>query len=71
MDRLRWTGDPVTQADVEVQIRAHAQALPARLDGERIDLLEQLSGVAAGQIAVFYSGTRVLGCGRIRATWSD
>ena len=71
VDRLRWTGDPVTQADVEVQIRAHAQALPARLDGERIDLVEQMSGVAAGQIAVFYSGARVLGCGRIRATWSD
>jgi tRNA-uridine 2-sulfurtransferase len=51
--------------DVEVQIRAHADPVPARarmVGGELvIDAVEPLSGVATGQSAVLYLGTRVLG----------
>lgn len=69
VDRLRWTQAPVLAGDVHVQIRAHGQAVAAHLCGDRVDLGEQLSGVATGQIAVFYDGTRVLGSGRIVRTY--
>ncbi|MCR8670910.1 tRNA 2-thiouridine(34) synthase MnmA [Agrococcus sp. HG114] len=51
--------------DVEVQIRAHADPVPARaqLEGDElvIDPVAPLTGVATGQSAVLYLGTRVLG----------
>jgi tRNA-specific 2-thiouridylase len=86
--RFSWAGEPgfeVSEAfDCEVQIRAHADPVPARarlepiLETERteqhregathevvvdIDLerAEPLLGVAPGQTAVVYIGTRVLG----------
>ena len=86
--RFSWTGEPgfdlAEPFDCDVQIRAHADPVPARarlapiLDAERteqhraeathevrvdIDLerAEPLSGVAPGQTAVLYVGTRVLG----------
>jgi hypothetical protein len=72
VDRLRWTAAAVTSADVLVQIRAHAQPVPARLEADEVLLADEMTGVAAGQIAVFYQGTRVLGSGRIVDTtpWS-
>jgi tRNA-specific 2-thiouridylase len=70
LDRRRWTAEPVTRGDVQVQIRAHGEAVPALLDEDRVLLAEQLSGVAAGQVAVLYDGNRVLGSGRITGTWS-
>jgi tRNA-specific 2-thiouridylase len=73
VDRLRWTAAAVTSADVLVQIRAHAQPVPARLEADEVLLADEMTGVAAGQIAVFYQGTRVLGSGRIVDTtpWSE
>ncbi|QZY52431.1 tRNA 2-thiouridine(34) synthase MnmA [Leucobacter tenebrionis] len=86
--RFSWAGDPgfdVSDSfDCEVQIRAHADPVPARarlepiVEAERteqhradathelvvdIDLerAEPLLGVAPGQTAVIYVGTRVLG----------
>jgi tRNA-specific 2-thiouridylase len=53
---------------VEVQIRAHGQPVAAVLDEAVVRLREPLSGVATGQIAVFYDGDRVLGSGRIVRT---
>ncbi|KAA6433098.1 tRNA 2-thiouridine(34) synthase MnmA [Agrococcus sediminis] len=51
--------------DVEVQIRAHADPVPARArmvgDELVIDPAAPLRGVATGQSAVLYLGTRVLG----------
>ncbi|WP_306231202.1 tRNA 2-thiouridine(34) synthase MnmA [Agrococcus beijingensis] len=51
--------------EVEVQIRAHADPVPARarMQGDElvIDADEPLTGVATGQSAVLYLGTRVLG----------
>lgn len=69
VDRVRWTQDPLDEVDIDVQIRAHGQPVPARLEGTRVNLTGQLSGVAPGQIAAFYSGTRVLGSGRIVRTF--
>jgi tRNA-specific 2-thiouridylase len=76
--RFSWAGnDPVisgisettdggfTSFDCEVQIRAHADPVPAvaeNIDGEIIVRPNvPLSGVATGQTAVLYFGTRVLG----------
>jgi tRNA-uridine 2-sulfurtransferase len=68
VDRQRWTSSPVVKAQVEVQIRAHGNPVPAVLDADVVRLLEPLSGVATGQIAVFFDGDRVLGSGRIVRT---
>ncbi|MDO5493670.1 MAG: tRNA 2-thiouridine(34) synthase MnmA [Nesterenkonia sp.] len=82
--RLSWAGAPVAEADsggtfdIELQIRAHADPVPARArvpqegtaepEGSEdrraelvVELLEPLRGVAPGQTAVMYQGTRVLG----------
>jgi len=68
VDRLRWTGEAIERAEVDVQIRAHALPVPASLVGRRVELRQEMSGVATGQIAAFYEGTRVLGSGRITST---
>ncbi|MEO0049386.1 MAG: hypothetical protein RL556_718 [Actinomycetota bacterium] len=71
--RFTWCGREVENAnewfEVLVQVRAHGEALPARAriqagpDGQElcVQLHEPLLGVAPGQTAVIYAGTRVLG----------
>ncbi len=67
--RMSWCGSaPKNQSvwfDAEVQVRAHADPVPcsaAVIDGELVmKLNEPLMGVAPGQTAVLYVGTRVLG----------
>ena len=67
-DRHSWTGSPPSPGEWEcdVQIRAHADPVPAsaRLgdSGELVVTPDSpLDGVAPGQTAVLYIGTRVLG----------
>jgi tRNA-specific 2-thiouridylase len=74
---LRWCG-PAPQLPVGclVQVRAHGEAVPCVLDLDRtltqpqvaVELGVPLRGVAPGQAAVFYAGTRVLGSATIVAT---
>jgi tRNA-specific 2-thiouridylase len=67
--RLSWCGSaPRNQSDwfaAEVQVRAHADPVACQaavIDGELVMRLnEPLMGVAPGQTAVLYVGTRVLG----------
>jgi tRNA-specific 2-thiouridylase len=76
--RFSWAGlDPVASGitaetadgfdafECEVQIRAHADPVPARAHLENGELvvrpIDPLNGVATGQTAVLYVGTRVLG----------
>lgn len=67
--RYTWAGlapaDPATPFACDVQIRAHADPVPAVAvvrDGELVVTPEvPLDGVAPGQTAVVYVGTRVLG----------
>jgi tRNA-specific 2-thiouridylase len=67
--RFTWAGvaprDPATPFDCEVQIRAHADPVPAVAvvrEGELVVTPDRpLNGVAPGQTAVVYVGTRVLG----------
>jgi tRNA-specific 2-thiouridylase len=67
--RVSWAGlppaDPGLAFECEVQIRAHADPVPATAvvaGGElRITPHTPIGGVAPGQTAVVYVGTRVLG----------
>ena len=67
--RFTWCGkapeNPAEPFDCQVQVRAHGDTVPATasvVDGEIvIELQEPFYGVAAGQTAVLYVGTRVLG----------
>ncbi len=77
VDRLRWTGSPDSLAARvrQVQIRAHGAPVEARFEASGtpeeqglVSLETELSGVATGQIAVFYADTQVLGSGRIIQT---
>ncbi|MBU6348038.1 MAG: tRNA 2-thiouridine(34) synthase MnmA [Actinomycetales bacterium] len=66
----RWAGPlPENNQRVFVQVRAHGDALPAKVeltdDGFRVILDDYLRGVAAGQSAVIYEGTRVIGSATI------
>ncbi|NYF17137.1 tRNA-specific 2-thiouridylase [Microbacterium sp. AK009] len=66
-DRFSWTTEPpaVGSFSCDVQIRAHADPVPARgrFDGSEIEITpnEPFDGVAPGQTAVLYEGTRVVG----------
>ena len=66
-ERVSWAGRVPADGDFDcaVQIRAHADPVPAfaRMVGHElvIDPAEPLSGVATGQSAVLYDGTRVIG----------
>jgi tRNA-specific 2-thiouridylase len=72
-ERPRWCGPaPVTEFTAAVQIRAHGEAVPALVDAPGADVTvrfaEPIRGVATGQAAVFYVGTRVVGSATITAT---
>jgi tRNA-specific 2-thiouridylase len=68
-ERYSWAGmppaDPGTPFACEVQVRAHGDPVPARCwvdgDGLVVEPVTPLDGVAPGQSAVVYVGTRVLG----------
>jgi len=68
-ERFTWCGRPQENPeewfDCLVQVRAHGEALPAkaRLNNQELQVIleEPLMGVAPGQTAVIYDGTRVVG----------
>ncbi|MCB8956358.1 MAG: tRNA 2-thiouridine(34) synthase MnmA [Nocardioides sp.] len=72
--RPRWCGAAPSELTGTVQLRAHGAELPARArvdepgDTVEIELLEPAYGVAPGQAAVLYDGTRVVGSATIAAT---
>ena len=61
-----WIGE--AQRDVSAKVRSLAPAVPAVRDGEWIRFLKAEYGVAPGQAAVLYDGTRLLGGGWIAKT---
>ncbi len=68
--RPRWCGPPLDgPARLGVQVRAHGEEVPADVlpaaDGFVADLETPLRGLAPGQAAVLYDGTRVVGSGTI------
>ncbi len=71
--RPRWCGSvPVRDLHGTVQLRAHGAehraVVRVRSDGVEVDLLDPAHGVAPGQSAVFYHGSRVVGSATIAAT---
>ena len=68
--RPRWCGTvPDRPLHGSVQLRAHGEEHPAVVtvtgDGVDIELLEPAQGIAPGQAAVFYDGSRVVGSATI------
>jgi len=61
-----WLGEG--QRDVAVKVRSLAPPIPAILDGDWIRFRQAEYGVAPGQAAVAYDGTRLLGGGWIAET---
>jgi tRNA-specific 2-thiouridylase len=61
-----WLGED--QQEVSVKVRSLAAAVPGRRDGERVHFRQPEYGVAPGQAAVLYEGTRLLGGGSIAET---
>ncbi|HEX6073129.1 MAG TPA: tRNA 2-thiouridine(34) synthase MnmA [Sphingomicrobium sp.] len=63
-----WIGEE--QSEVGVKVRSLAPAVPAFIDGEWVRFAKPEYGVAPGQAAVAYDGTRLLGGGWIAETAS-
>jgi tRNA-specific 2-thiouridylase len=61
-----WIGEE--QHEVSVKVRSLAPAVPAVRDGEWIRFRQPEYGVAPGQAAVLYDGSRLLGGGSIAGT---
>ncbi|WP_205304995.1 tRNA 2-thiouridine(34) synthase MnmA [Nocardioides sp. 616] len=70
--RARWCGTVPSRLEGTVQLRAHGAEHRAvvETDGETvsIELVDPAEGIAPGQAAVIYSGTRVVGSATISAT---
>lgn len=70
--RPRWCGAAPTSLTGTVQLRAHGaeHRCTVTVDGDSvvITLLDPASGIAPGQAAVLYDGTRVVGSATISAT---
>ncbi|HET7069088.1 MAG TPA: tRNA 2-thiouridine(34) synthase MnmA [Nocardioides sp.] len=76
-DRPRWCGRaPAGPLDATVQLRAHGAEHRARVgvvpgstgDRVEIELVDAAQGIAPGQAAVIYDGTRVVGSATIVST---
>jgi tRNA-specific 2-thiouridylase len=61
-----WIGED--QREASVKVRSLAAAVPASRDGEWLRFRQTEYGVAPGQAAVLYDGTRLLGGGSIAET---
>jgi tRNA-specific 2-thiouridylase len=72
-DRPRWCGSaPTEPIEGIVQLRAHGAEHRARIvvcgDGVRVELRDPAQGIAPGQAAVIYDGSRVVGSATIVST---
>ena len=67
LDDVRFIdGEPAGPLACEARLRYRARPLEAIYEAGALDLAEPFYGAAAGQAAVLYRGTRVLGGGTIR-----
>jgi tRNA-specific 2-thiouridylase len=66
VDGWNWLGE--NQREVSVKVRSLAPAVAATRDDERVRFEGPEYGVAPGQAAVAYDGTRLLGGGTIVET---
>jgi tRNA-specific 2-thiouridylase len=68
VEQVSWIAED--QTDVGVKVRSLAPAVEATVSGEWVRFANAEYGVAPGQAAVFYEGTRLLGGGWIAETAS-
>lgn len=69
VDQITWVDEPVQPGEgVEVQYRAHGQAVPATWTGGSLLFDEPQEAIASGQTAGLYRDDRVLGSGVISGT---
>ena len=68
VEQLNWLGE--AQRELSVKVRSLAPPAPASIDGGWVRFERPEYGVAPGQAAVFYEGTRMLGGGAIAETVS-
>ena len=66
VEALNWIGEE--QRDVSVKVRSLAPPVPATIERAQVRFNRPEFGVAPGQAAVFYDGSRVLGGGWIAET---
>jgi tRNA-specific 2-thiouridylase len=66
VEQWNWLGEG--QREVQVKVRSLAPPVPAVIDGEWVRFRQPEYGVAPGQSAVAYDGSRVLGGGWIAET---
>ena len=66
-----WNWLAEEQTEVSVKVRSLAPAVPAVRDGEWVRFSQAEYGVAPGQAAVVYEGTRLLGGGSISRTQAE
>ncbi|NUR58968.1 MAG: tRNA 2-thiouridine(34) synthase MnmA [Catenulispora sp.] len=72
--KLRWCGPEFSgRVECHAQLRAHGEAVPATAertgpDSVEVMLHEAVRGLAPGQAAVLYDGTRVIGSATVAAT---
>ena len=72
--KLRWCGPEFTgRIECHAQLRAHGEAVPATAertgpDSVEVVLHEAVRGLAPGQAAVLYDGTRVIGSATVAST---
>ena len=69
LSAINWLGEDQRE-DLAVKVRSLARPAPARLEGGSVHFELPEYGVAPGQAAVLYSGSRVLGGGWIEETVS-
>ena len=68
VDEMNWIGED--QDEVSVKVRSLAPPVEARIEGGWVRFERPEYGVAPGQAAVFYAGSRMLGGGWIAETRS-
>jgi tRNA-specific 2-thiouridylase len=66
VEQMNWIGED--QREISVKVRSLAPAVSARIDRDWVVFENAEHGVAPGQAAVFYDGTRLLGGGWIAET---
>ena len=68
VEEINWIAED--QTEIGVKVRSLAPPVPASIDGGQVRFASAEYGVAPGQAAVFYDGTRMLGGGWIAETQS-
>ena len=68
VEEINWIAED--QTEIGVKVRSLAPPVPASIDSGQVRFASAEYGVAPGQAAVFYDGTRMLGGGWIAETWS-